>query len=84
MAEKTICMSKDQFKAILTGVDKTFPMHLWNRLLPQAEITLDMLQPTNILPKISSNKMPLAPMVCAVLLYNKPDIMKTWDAYAID
>ena len=52
--KKTISMFRDHFKAILGGVDKTFPIFLWDWLLPQAESTLNMLWPTNIAPKISA------------------------------
>ena len=45
---KKISTFKDHFKAILSLVDKTFPMHLWDRLLPQTEHILNMLWPTNI------------------------------------
>ena len=93
-AEKVISTFKDHFKAILTGVDKVFPMHLWDRLLPQAEHTSNMLPPTNIAPKISAyaymysqynfNKMPLAPMGCAILIHSKPQTKQTWDNHVID
>ena len=82
----------DHFKAILVRVDKTFPMHLWDRLLQKTESTLNMLWQTNIAPKISAyaymygqhdfNKMPLAPMGCAVLIHNKQAVKKTWDDHA--
>ena len=91
-AEKAISTFKDQFKAILAGVDKSFPMHLWDRLLPQAESILNMLRRTNIAPKSSGyaymygqhdfNKMPLALMGCAVLIHNKPAKQKTWEDHA--
>ena len=42
-AEKAISTFKDHFTSILVGVDKNFPMHMWDRLLPQAESTLKML-----------------------------------------
>ena len=74
-AEKAISTFKDHFKAILAGVDKNFPMHLWNRLLPQAESTLKMLQKTNIEHKILAyaymygqhnfNKMPYTNGMCS-------------------
>ena len=54
MAEKAISTFKVHFKAILAGIDKSFPMHQWDRLLPQAEHTLNMILPTNIAPKISA------------------------------
>ena len=93
-AEKVISTCKDYFKAILVGMGKTFSMHIWDWLLPQAESTLNMLRPTNIAPKISAyayiywqhdfNKMPLAPIGYAVLVYNKPLARKRWDDHEID
>ena len=84
VAEKVISTFKDHFQAILVGVDNIFLMHLWDSLLPQAENTWNMLGSMSIAPTISAftyingqqyfNKMPLATMRCAVLLYNKPDI----------
>ena len=84
---------KNHFKAILEVIDKTFPLHLWERLKLQAEATLNILRPTKIAPTISTysyiyeqhnlNKMLVAPMGCVVLLHNKPDIRKTLDNHAI-
>jgi hypothetical protein len=34
-AERAICTFKDHFLAILAGVDSTFPLYLWDLLLPQ-------------------------------------------------
>ncbi len=34
-AERAIQIFKNHFKVVLTGVDDTFPMHLWDRLLSQ-------------------------------------------------
>ena len=91
---RAISTYKDHFKAILTGVDKTFPLHMWARLLPQALSMLNMLCPTNIMQKISAdaymygqhnnNKMPLVPMGCAVAVHNKPETRQTWDDHVID
>ena len=44
MAEKAIQTFKAHFISILCGADKDFPLHLWDRLLPQAEHTLNMLR----------------------------------------
>jgi hypothetical protein len=38
-AERAIRTFKEHFVAVLSSVDPSFPMHLWDRLLPQAEIT---------------------------------------------
>jgi hypothetical protein len=43
IAEKAIQVFKAQFISILCGVDESFPLHLWDRLLRQAEHTLNML-----------------------------------------
>ena len=71
-AEKVISMFKNHFKSILAGADRTFPMHIWDWLLPQAESTLNMTWHMNIAPTVSAytymygqhdyNKMPMAPM----------------------
>ena len=54
IAEKAIQTFKHHFIAILCGTDETFPMHLWGRLLEQAEHTLNMLRPSRITPKVSA------------------------------
>jgi hypothetical protein len=41
--ERAIHTFKDHFMAILAGVDATFPPYLWDLLLPQAELTLNLL-----------------------------------------
>jgi hypothetical protein len=43
-AEGAIRTFKEHFVAGLSSVDPSFPMHLWDRLLPQAEITLTLLR----------------------------------------
>jgi hypothetical protein len=40
-AERAIRTFKEHFVAGLSSVDPSFPMHLWDRLLPQAEITVN-------------------------------------------
>ena len=43
IAEKAIQTFKAHFISIICGADKSFPLHLWCQLLPQAEHTLNML-----------------------------------------
>jgi hypothetical protein len=52
-AERAICMFKDHFLAILAGIDAAFPPYLWDLLLPQAELTLNLLQQATLNPRIS-------------------------------
>jgi hypothetical protein len=42
-AERAIRMFNAHFLSILAGVDPTFPPYLWDLLLPQAELTLNLL-----------------------------------------
>ncbi len=76
LAEKAIQTFKDHFIAILRGTDKSFPLTLWDRLLPQAEHTLNLLRPAQMTPTISAytflwkqhdyNANPFAPPGCKV------------------
>jgi hypothetical protein len=43
-AERAIRTFKEHFVAGISSVDPYFPLHLWDRLLPQAEITLNLLR----------------------------------------
>jgi hypothetical protein len=75
LAEQPIQIFKNHFKAVLAGIDDTFPMCLWDWLLPQTITTLNLLPQSNAVPTISAyqyvrgnfdyNKTPLAPMGCA-------------------
>jgi hypothetical protein len=42
-AERAIRTFKDHFLAILAGIDAAFPPYLWGLLLPQAELTINLL-----------------------------------------
>ncbi len=93
LAERAIQTFKNHFKAILNGVDNTFPMRLWDRLLPQAILTLNLLRQANAVPTVSAwqyvhgnfdyNKMPFAPMGYAVNLYQSSERRSLWAANAI-
>ncbi len=85
---------KNHFKAILAGVDDTFPMQLWDKLLPQTILTLNFLCQSNAVPTISAhqyvygsfgyNKMPLALMGCTVQLHESSERRGTWADKSID
>ncbi len=49
LAERAIQTFKSHFKvAILAGVAENFPMNLWDRLLPQTVLTLNLLRQSNV------------------------------------
>jgi hypothetical protein len=91
-AERAICMFKDCFLAILASVDSAFPPYLWDLLLLQAKLTLNLLQQATLNPQISAwdffqwpfdfNKMPLGPVGCCVLIFPLPASCWSWDFHA--
>jgi hypothetical protein len=54
LAERAIQTFKNHFKAIIAGVDDSFPMRLWDELLPQTILTLNLLQQSNVAPTVSA------------------------------
>ena len=75
-------------------MDKNFPLHLWDKLLPQAELTLNLLCGSRINPKLSVhaqlrghydfNRTPLAPPGIQVLAHIKPNERTTWSPHGAD
>jgi hypothetical protein len=81
-AERTIRTFKEHFVAGLSSVNPDFPLHLWDRLLPQAEITLNLLRTSRLHPQLSAaahfhglvdyNKTAFAPPGCKIIAHEKP------------
>ncbi len=88
IAETAIKVFKAHFISILCGCNKSFPLYLWDRLLPQAEHTLNMLQTSTMTPSMSAdaylggqhdyNLNPFAPMGCKFEAHITPGVCKTW------
>ncbi len=53
-AECAIRTFKDHFLFILAGVDQSLPPYLWDLLLPQAELTLNLLRQLTLNPSITA------------------------------
>jgi hypothetical protein len=87
-AERAIRSFKYHFIAGLCYTDKSFPMHLWDRLLPQAVITLNMLRTSRINPKLSAsthiygkyyfNRAPMEPPGTILIAHETPNRRRTW------
>ena len=87
-AERAICTFKNHFISGLCLVDKYFPLHLWCRLLDQAELTLNMLRTSRINPNLSAHKQlhgihdfnatPLAPLGTKYIAHEKSSQRGTW------
>ena len=89
-AERAIQTFKNHMKAVLASLDPKFPVREWDRLLPQIELTLNLLRASRINPKLSAyailhgqfdyNKTPLVPMGTKVVAHLKPEIRNSWSA----
>ncbi len=68
-------------------------MYLWDRLLPQAVSTLNLLRQAHTNPSRSAyeyvngafdyNKMPFTPLGCAVQMHEAANRRKTWDPHSL-
>jgi hypothetical protein len=94
LAERAIRSFKDHLIPGLCSTDKSFPMHLWDRLLTQAVMTLNMLRTSRINPKLSAathifgqydfNSSPMAPLGKRIIAHETPNRRRTWDPHGQD
>jgi hypothetical protein len=92
-AERAIRTFKNHLIAGLSSVDPDFPMNLWDRLLPQAIQTLNLLRSSRLHPQLSAyahvhglfdyNRTPIAPPGIRVLVHDKPSVRGTWAPHAL-
>jgi hypothetical protein len=93
-AERAIVSFKDHFIAGLCSTNKAFPMHLWDILLPQVVIKLNMLRTSRINPKLSAstqidgqydyNRAPMAPTGIIIISHETPNHRRTWAPHGQD
>jgi hypothetical protein len=87
-AERSIRTFKEHFVVGLSSVDPIFSLHLRDRLLPQAEIILNLLRTSRLHPQLSAaahfhglvdyNKTAFAPPGCKIIAHEKPGKRSTW------
>ncbi len=92
MAERAIQTFKHHFISILSGVNGIFPLSLWCHLVRPAEFTVNLLQQSNVAPKVSAYahvhgqhdfmRRLFAPLECAVMAHVKPKNRRTWEVHA--
>ena len=85
---------KAHFLSGLAGTAQNFPSSLCDRLLPQAEIPINLLRQSNATPNVLSyahlsgpfdyNKIPLAPMGMSIQEHKKTYKRGTWAYHAVD
>ena len=75
--------------AVLYGCDRIFPMNLWDKLVLQAVLTLNLLRRSNLNPNLSVfsqvwgqfgfNRTPIAPPSgTMVMMHKKTSTRETW------
>ena len=88
-AEKAIDTFKSHFISGLASLHPEFPLHLWDRLIPHAELTLNLLRKSNQHQHLSAyahwngmfdyNAHPLAPPGCKTVVHETREQRHTWD-----
>lgn len=89
LAERAIQRYKNHFKAGLATADPNFPLSEWDRLIPQANITLNLLRSARNNPALSAYAYiyenfnfaatPLAPPGTRVVVHTDPEKRLSWE-----
>ena len=90
---RSIQTGKAHLIAGLVGINPKFPLHLWCRLIPQCEKTLNMLRPTHINPMISAdtylqwthdcNRVPLSPPGIITVIHEFPNSRESYAPHGL-
>ena len=88
-AERAIRVGKNHILSGLSLCHKDFPIQEQDRLIPQAELTINLYRNSRINPFLSAwaylfgnhdfNKVPLAPPGTKLIVHSKPGERKSWD-----
>ena len=91
-AERAIRTFKEHFLRIIAGIDESYPMSMWDHLLQQTIITLNLLRQSKIHPHLSAwehyngifdyNATPLGPTGCKVLIHEPVAKRLSWGYHA--
>ena len=94
IAERAIPTFKAHFLSILASIPPSFPNYLWDKLLPQTKLSLNLLRHSTIAPLLSAweafngpfnfDTTPLGPIGFRVLIHNKPSTRASWAFRARD
>jgi len=91
-AERAIQTFKPHFKAGLVSTPHNFSLNLWDKILPQVLLTLNILRPSRINPWLSTyanahgafdyKRTPLAPLSINCMAHVKSSLRNSWDPNA--
>jgi aspartokinase-like uncharacterized kinase len=93
-AERAIRTFKNHLIAILATTHRSFPAYLWDELLPQALLTINILHPYKLNQTISAydgihghkhdhDAHPLAPCGTPVIVHEAPDKRTSWGPHGL-
>ena len=92
-AKRAIRTFKNPFLSVLATANPDYPLAEWDPLLPQAELTLNLLRPSRVNPKLSAyaylfghydfNRTPLAPAGTKVMVHEKSHKRASWANHGI-
>jgi hypothetical protein len=87
-AERAIRTAKNHIISMLSSTHDDFPLYLWCKLIPQAEITLNLLRTSRLHPQLSAyhslhgsfdyTRTPLAPPGIKVIAFNNTLTRESW------
>ena len=87
-SEREIFTFKAHFLSILSGIAKTSPKNLWGLIIPQTELTPNLLRQSTLNPKISAWEYfqvpfeykvnPFGPLGCLFMIHRKTSNTKSW------
>ena len=93
-AERAIRTYKNSFIAMLCGTDPDFPLNMWDKLIPQQNIVVNLRRSSRLNTHLSAyaqvmkpfdfNRTPMAPPGTKVLIHEKPSQRGTWDPHGIE
>ena len=93
-AERGIRTWKNHFIAMLCTVDPAFAMDAWDLLIPQAELTLNLMRSSSFCPHTSAwhslhgpynfDHEPIAPPGMRIVCFEAPSQRSTWSPHGID
>jgi hypothetical protein len=93
-AERAIHTVKNRFIAGLCSTNHDFPLNLWDKILLQCLLTLNLLWRSRINPQLSAeahmngafgfNRMPPAPKGTKLRIHKKPEIRERWAPRAVE
>ena len=89
LAERAICTFKAHFLVVLAGVYPNFPKFIWDNLLVQTELAINLLQQATLNPRMSAweyfngafdyTATQLGPIGCNTMIKTSSNNRKSWD-----